>query len=265
MSSFRRSWSPGENFFRGIPVTKIIILIWVGVFLANVLRVPLVALLAFSPVTPFWLTGLFTYPLAFTGDIIGLLLNGYVFYMFGGSLERGWGARNFLLFLLGVSLAAILLWEIGVLLVIGRLVQLATTWLLISAIIVAWAWQNPEEQILLFFVLPIKAKWVGWLDIILTFFLFPTSVVGGGPERLMLGFFSLGGIAAAIGYVWYQHRWGWIPRRPKAAPSRRVIRHPAASPFAFLLRPFREWQRRRRIAYLQRAFRLDEPENRHND
>jgi hypothetical protein len=136
---------------------------------------------------------------------------------------------------------------------------LASPWLLISTTVVAWAWLNPEATVLFFFVIPMKAKWIGWLDIALLYFMFPPHI---GALQFILGFFALGGVAVAYGYTRYRQVWGWIPRRPKEPATRRSLRHPAANPFQALLRPFREWQRRRRIAYLKRTFHLDDDDKR---
>ena len=46
-----------------------------------------------------------TYPLVADGHILWLLIAGYVFWLFGGSLQRSWGRRDYLLFL-GLTAAA---------------------------------------------------------------------------------------------------------------------------------------------------------------
>ena len=120
---------------------------------------------------------------------------------------------------------------------------------------------NPEATILLWFVLPLKAKWVGWLDIALLYLLFPPSSTG--PLRFLLGFFALGGVAVALWYVKWRREYGWIPRRRESTPKKaRAVRHPAAGLWRRLLRPFADWQRRRRVARLQRTFKFDEDERR---
>ena len=257
------NWSRKQDFFREIPVTKIILMLWALVFLTTIaIPAPVLRLLAFIPgAMPNTITGLITYPLLIfgPGEIINLLISGYMLWLFGGSLERGWGARTYLLLLIAANAAAALLWSLGVFIFSGRLVVLAGPWLMISSVIVAWAWINPEETIMLWFVLPLKAKWIGWLDIALLYFLFPSSQGARGWPVFILGFFALGGVAVAYGYDWYRRRWGWIPRRRQPA-SRKVIRHPSSTPFGAALRPFREWQRRRRIARLQRSFHLDDDE-----
>lgn len=260
MSVPQSNWAQGQDFFRDIPVTKIIIVIWAVTTLLGYIAGRYLDYLTFQPVFPFFLTGLVTYSLVMVG-IINLLIGGFVFWMFGGSLERGWGSRTYLLFLLVSNIVAALFWALGVWLVTGDLAKLATPWLMLSSVVVAWAWINPEETIMLYFVLPLQAKWVGWLSIIILYFTFPSMVRASGWQFLVLGFFSLGGVAVALGYDWYRRKWAWIPRRREQAPQRKnIIRHPSSTPVGALLRPFREWQRRRRIGQLQRTFNFDDDE-----
>ncbi len=261
MAGPQQGWTRGQEFFRSTPATVVIIALWVVVFLAAIITSgSIFHFLEYNPFSmPNAITGLVTYPLII-GGIINLLINGLMLYWFGGSLERGWGTRTYVLFLLAANVAAALLWTLGCAL-FGGLAILASPWLMISSVIVAWAWLNPEQTILFWFVLPLKARWIGWLDIVLLYFLFPSSQGVGGWRFFLLGFFALGGVGVAIGYDWYRRKWGWIPRRPRESkPSRRVIRHPSSTPLGVMMRPVREWQRRRRIAKLERTFNFDDEE-----
>lgn len=255
------SWeSRGERFFSSIPVTKVILLLMAAAFLVNIsTRGQLSNLLLYIPLQfPNGLTGLVTYPLVI-GDIITLLLSGYMLYLFGGSLERSWGRRLYFIFITSATATAALVWTVGASVFNLPLENkiLAGPWLMVSAVVVAWAWLNPEETILLWFVLPIKAKWVGWLTIVLLYFAFPRPM---GIEFFILGFFALGGVAVAYAYARYHRDWAWILRpQNREKPNRRVLRrHPSSTFIGGLMRPWREWQRRRRIAYLQKTLRIEE-------
>jgi membrane associated rhomboid family serine protease len=251
------SWgSRGENFFRTIPITKAILLLMVVTFLVNISTNGLLGgLMAYIPFRfPNGLTGLFTYPFVI-GSIITLLISGYMMYMFGGSLERSWGRRLYFVFLTSATATAALVWTVGASLFGGN-PTITGPWLMVSAVIVAWAWLNPEETILLWFVLPIKAKWIGWLTIVILYFTFPRVA---GIQFFILGFFALGGVAVAYAYVRYKRDWEWILRpENRARPNSRVIRHPSSTFTGSLTRPWREWQRRRRIAHLQRTLLIEE-------
>jgi membrane associated rhomboid family serine protease len=260
MSVPQGSWSKGGGFFREIPATKVIALLMAASFLAAIVtRGSVNAMLDFQPFAlPNTLTGIVTYPLVFggAGDLINLLLSGLMLWWFGGSLERSWGARRYLVFLLIADAAAALLWTAGVWLFHGPPPVIAGPWLMIATVITAWAWLNPEETILFWFVLPMRAKWIGWLTILLLFFLYPAYHGFGDARLLVLGFFALGGVAVSYLYARYHRDWVWI-LRPRPSPARR-LRHPSSTPLGSLLRPWREWQRRRRIAHLQQTLIIDE-------
>lgn len=189
-------------------------------------------------------------------ESLGVTLGGLMLYWFGGSLERSWGSRGYLLFLLGASLSSLIVWEIGVFVLVSHtLIPMAGPWMLLTATIVAWAWLNPEQTVMLYFILPLKAKWIGWGSIILLFIEMPLSVIGSGLLVPVLGIFALGGVGFAFAYLWYQRTWAWIPRRKKGKTTR-TLRHPASNVFGGLLRPYREWQRRRRVAKLNKTFKF---------
>jgi len=254
------SWGArGEKFFSVIPVTKGVLILMAGCFLLDIVsKGMLTAFLAYIPFQfPNGLTGLFTYPLV-SGDIITLLISGYMMYMFGGSLERSWGRRLYFIFLTSATATAALLWTVGtsIFSLPPQFAMLGGPWLMVSAVIVAWAWLNPEETILVWFVLPVKAKWVGWLTIVILYFAFPR------PKGIMyfpLGFFAMGGVAVAYAYARYKRDWEWILRpQYRDKPNRRVLRHPSSTFTGALTRPWREWQRRRRIAHLRQTLRIED-------
>ena len=198
-----QGWTRGQDFFRTTPATVVIMAIWVLVFLATIIDTRIGLLLAYIPTKfPNAITGLVTYPLLIfgPGEIINLLFAGFMLYQFGGSLERGWGTRTYVLFLLASNIAAALLWTAGFFLFAHELPMMMGPWLMISSVIVAWAWINPDETILFWFVLPLKARWIGWLTIVLLYFLYPHSQGVGGWPLFILGFFALGGVAVAVGY-----------------------------------------------------------------
>lgn len=240
------------GFFVDIPVTKIILLLLVASFLGQFLtRGALTGWLAFDPGTPWAPLALITYPLSLGPDIVSLLINGYVFFLFAGSLERSWGARRFILFLLLTNIAAVIVWELGVLLLFHTLTPVFGPWFMLSSVVVAWAWLNPDQTILFFFVLPMQAKWLAWIDIVILFFGIPRLFGISGPEIFIMGLFALGGVGAAWLYTHWQRRWGWIPRRP-----RQPVRTHTPTLLTRLLAPYREWQRRRNVDRLRKTWKL---------
>ena len=106
-------WSWGHGFFREQPVTVVIIGILLVVALASLLGIPLTEYLAFRQNN---LPGIITYPLAMRFEFFSLLFSVLMLFMFGGSLERSWGMRKYLFFLVCTSLATIAIWQLGALL-----------------------------------------------------------------------------------------------------------------------------------------------------
>lgn len=92
------------------------------------------------------------------GGIFGSLISMYLYYMVGVNLERVWGSFRFnVYFFMGVigHVAAALI----VYAVFGRRVYLTTEFLNYS-LFFAFAATFPDLEFLLFFVIPIKAKWL---------------------------------------------------------------------------------------------------------
>lgn len=85
----------------------------------------------------------------------------FLYYSLGTTLEKVWGAFKFnLYFLIGIVghvLAALIIY-----LVFGRIYLLGTAYLNYS-LFFAFAATFPDMQFLLFFIIPVKAKWLGIL------------------------------------------------------------------------------------------------------
>ncbi|OGW35119.1 MAG: hypothetical protein A2010_04570 [Nitrospirae bacterium GWD2_57_9] len=100
----------------------------------------------------------------------------YLFYMMGSALENQWGAFKYNLFIL-----------------IGYLVTVAVSFLfpfhaatnifIGGSIFLAFAYLYPEFQLYIFFILPIKIKWLALITWIGYFYRF---VTGSGSTRLLI-------------------------------------------------------------------------------
>lgn len=115
------------------------------------------------------------------GNIFFSFIAIYLYYMIGTNLENHWGAFRFNLYmfvgLLGHVLAAIVL----ALLTDGTYI-VGISYLNYS-LFFAFAATYPNVEFLLFFVLPVKAKWLAWLDGI--FFLY-SFFMGNLPIRVSI-------------------------------------------------------------------------------
>lgn len=98
-----------------------------------------------------------------TRDLIWLALFLYFYYMIGTTLEREWGTPKFSLYYLsGVVLT----------LVVGVVMGLATggdVWIsganyINLSMFFAFAMLYPDTQFLVMFIIPVKVKWLAWID-----------------------------------------------------------------------------------------------------
>ncbi|HXF81640.1 MAG TPA: hypothetical protein VNN19_02665, partial [bacterium] len=110
---------------------------------------------------------------------------------------------------------------------------LAGSGMVVAAAVVAWALINPRERLLLYFVLPIEARWLAAGSAIVVVFSFPFP----------LGVFALGG----VGTAW------WYVRRGRYATVRYRRERPGAR---FTLSPlalYRRWRLKRQFTRLMRS------------
>jgi len=171
-----------------------------GLIAANFITL---ALATFRVLDPSWLVlsvpgalerpwTLLTYPLVSLG-IINMLFYGLWLYFIGSALERAWGTFNYAIFFVVVSVVSGISMEIGALLTHSML--FIDSWLPLAGVTLAFCLLMPEETIFLLFF-PIKAKWLGWLEMVILFF----TYAGHSP---LLGLFALAGCGVA---------WIWVNR-----------------------------------------------------
>ncbi len=94
----------------------------------------------------------------------------YFYYLIGGTLEREWGSFGFTLFYLFGIVGAI----IG-----GLITGSATNDYLNMSLFLAFALLNPNFEVLLFFFIPIKMKWLALIDGLSIVYLFVISSLPG--------------------------------------------------------------------------------------
>jgi membrane associated rhomboid family serine protease len=197
-------------FTRGV---KTLLIATGGIFLVQLLPATgpwLLAHCALSPVETFghgqlWRLGTYMF-LHSTRDFSHLALNALALWMFGGELEELWGTRKFIVHyvLFGVGagfFGALYLFHPAM-----RYIPIIGASGAIFGLLTAYAVYYPHREILLFFILPVKA----WM-----------LVAGYAALSLLLSFSQgtavahlvhLGGIAAAFAYlnaaprvdVWYR-------------------------------------------------------------
>lgn len=85
-------------------------------------------------------------------SLLHIALELYFYYMIGTALERYWGSFRFNVFVLLGMLGAIA----GCF-----LTGFGTAYGIWMSLFFAYAWENPNQEFLLFFLVPVKARWLG--------------------------------------------------------------------------------------------------------
>jgi hypothetical protein len=120
----------------------------------------------------------------------------YIFYMMGNALEATWGTFRYNLFiLLGVvfTVAASFITPMA-----G-----ATNAFIAGSVFLAFAYLNPDFELALFFILPVKIKWLA----LLTWVLYAVSFIRGDlPTRLQI-------LASVANFLLFFGRDMWLTMR----------------------------------------------------
>lgn len=98
-----------------------------------------------------------------SSGVLGTLITLYFYYFIGTSLESFWGKQKFTLYML-----------IGMILLIiaGLIAGCADAYYLYLSLFIAYALISPNTELLLFFVIPVKVKYLAFIDVVLTAYLF---------------------------------------------------------------------------------------------
>lgn len=105
----------------------------------------------------------------------------YLFWLFSNSLEQTWGTFRYNVYL-GIAFVGTVIAAFAVYLLLGVPV-FATNQFALTSVFLAFAFLYPNFELLLFFVLPVKVKWLG----LLTWAYYAYFVVlGGWIERALI-------------------------------------------------------------------------------
>lgn len=171
----------------------------------------------------------------------------YWLWVAGGSLERSWGTTRYAWFFLSMTaISALGLFTGG--LIAGKMIGLIGLWLPLAGLTVAFAMTNPEQQILFFFVLPLKLKYLALLDVILV-------LVNYGQIDLRLGVLALLGCAYSYWYI-QPNRFSFnLPKRSSRSNVTRVYEKRSIFSSLNPLRKMKEARDRERLRKLfERSF-----------
>ena len=87
----------------------------------------------------------------------------YFYYFIGSTLEREWGTAKFNLYYFSGVVLTILSTVVASLLT-GLNLTMSGTGYLNMSMFFAFAMLYPDTQVLLFFIIPLKIKWLAWID-----------------------------------------------------------------------------------------------------
>lgn len=105
---------------------------------------------------------------------IWVVLQWYAMYLFGTALEQVWGAFRFFLYLFVGYVATL----IGALIIPD---SIFTNAYVFGSLFLAFAYLNPEFTVYVFFIVPVKVKWLAyltWFGLVLSF------LTGGASSRI---------------------------------------------------------------------------------
>lgn len=130
-------------------------------------------------------------------SILFILLSLYFYYMIGSVLERTWGAFRFNVYMLSGWLLHIVA-ALIIYLVFGVSFPFDTYYLNMS-LFLAFATIAGEMEVLLFFIIPIKVKWLAYVDMVY----FALTIIGGLfqsvlPANILYGLFQIGIMATPV-------------------------------------------------------------------
>lgn len=106
----------------------------------------------------------------FNSNPVFMLISCYFYWLIGTQLEQVWGGFRFNVFYLTGIIGTI----IG-----GFISGYASAGYLNLSLFLAFAILFPNERFLLFFFIPVKAKWLAWIDAAGLLFVLITTLAGG--------------------------------------------------------------------------------------
>jgi membrane associated rhomboid family serine protease len=153
------------------------------------------------------------------GGLFHILFNMLILWMFGSSVEARWGSRDFLTYYMicGVG-GALLSWITGP----NSQVAIIGASGAVLGVLVAYTLMYPDRQVLIYFLFPIKMKYLIWV-------LVAIDLIGAfsGSQGGTAHFAHLGGMATGFLFLKQDWRLGAFGRKMRASRARRTMRKQA--------------------------------------
>ena len=206
MANYRYRFSFGNE---SAPIIKKLLIVMGAVFFLQLLleqagsdrmMVNVLGLVPYLVWHKFFLWQLVTY-IFLHGDFSHILFNLLALWMFGGELEGYWGAKKFLMYFFFCGIGAAICTTVFTVLLtspLSQIIPVIGSSGAIYGILLAYGWLFPNRPIMLYFIVPIPAKYFviifGFLE-----FLYLSRGSGGGISHLT----HLGGLLFGLIYMAY--------------------------------------------------------------
>ena len=167
---------------------------------------------------------IFTYVLLPTDGGIWLLFACMFYYWLGEALERLWGSAKFTLY----YVSGTLLTAVGA--ILGYLIDGASYTVygavyVNTALFLAFAMYNPEAMVHLYFIIPIKIKWVAWFELGLYAFSVINYALSGYWGMAMMPVIAMLNLAVFFAPVFHRRaETVRAQRRPEAVQFRKAVK-----------------------------------------
>ncbi len=149
-----------------------------------------------------------------TASPISLLLFLYFYYFIGSTLERVWGSGRFTIYYL-IGLLLTVIYGFAAYLITGLNMSVSTSYINLSMFF-AFATLFPEQRVLLFYIIPIKIKWLALVDAAFFAYSIVTGLLGG------LGLYALLPLVAILNYLLFCGDALIAAIRPRQTPRQRA-------------------------------------------
>ena len=159
------------------------------------------------------------------GSPFSLIIALYFYYWIGSTLEREWGTAKFTLYYAGGALLTVLGVIITSLITGNYYLTLAGTGYVNLSMFLAFAVLFPEMTVLLFFIIPIKIKWLAIIDGVFFAFEILSAILSGNIVGAITPVLALLNFAIfATPHVRYLRQREQYRRSPGAVNYRRTVR-----------------------------------------
>ena len=159
-----------------------------------------------------------------TSNAFTLLIELYLYYWIGSTLEREWGTAKFNLYYFSGALLTVIAVSVFSL-ISGLNYSLAGTTYINLSMFLAFACLFPNMQLLLFFILPIKIKWLAIADAVLLGMSIVQALVAGSIGAALLPVIALLNFAVFIyPEVHYLAQRKAYQHRPQAVNFKKAVK-----------------------------------------